>query len=256
MNKFIAYFDILGFKEYIYKRESVFDLVKRDMEHLLLDTQKAVSEGKLKPIHNNPIGVMPDLENKKVNCLNISDSIIFWTDDDDYSSFLDIFRISSEFYKNSLRNSAFLLRGSLGHGQIEYTDSQHKDEKTYASQLLYGKALIDTYIMAEKQQSASFCLTESIMTYLDKTLIELEEEKKIIKDYVYFKNEDDPKEVCLIPPNKGWFTEEKEIEFKNKFVITDSERPILEDDFKMMKEEVKSKMENTLKLFRSLHQLL
>jgi hypothetical protein len=256
MNKFIAYFDILGYKEYIYTKEERIDLINRDMEHLLRDTQLSLAGNKLIPKENVSFGLIPDLENKKVNCLNISDSIVFWTNDDSKESFNDIFEVSKDFYLKTLNGSKFLLRGSLGYGSLEYRPSQHIGEKIYAGQLLYGKALIETYIVAETQQSASFCLSESMVTFLGEYIKNLESQKQIIKNTVFFKNEVEPRKVYLIPPIKGWFNAAMEQVLKNRFIIIKEERVITEEDFAKMKDEVKLKMDNTINLLKRLDLLL
>lgn len=73
METFIAFFDVLGFKEIINNNDLT--EMKRLFGHLLRDTQTALSGEKFVQLDNSTI--VPDLANQKVNCLHISDSVVF-----------------------------------------------------------------------------------------------------------------------------------------------------------------------------------
>ena len=92
MKKFIAYFDYLGFKQFIENND--LDYQKRIMENNFRDIENALGQGKLKqPTH----GAIADLANSNINCINFSDTIVFWTNDDSESSLIEIIEVAYKF---------------------------------------------------------------------------------------------------------------------------------------------------------------
>ncbi|MEO5570673.1 MAG: hypothetical protein ABIT08_14495, partial [Bacteroidia bacterium] len=75
METFIAFFDVLGFKEFIFN--NTLDIVKDKFNLLLTESETAVSSEKF--VQKVSGSYEPDLTKQKVNCIHISDSIIFWT---------------------------------------------------------------------------------------------------------------------------------------------------------------------------------
>ncbi len=173
MKTFLAFFDVLGFKEFIYNNEM--EYIQRMFGNLLTDSQSAVSREKY--IKSNSGMIIPDLKNQKVNCLHVSDSIIFWTNKDTASDFSDLVEVCYSFYWKSLKTS-FPLRGCLIHGEIDFNPFTIENEKNikYYNYSLFGKGLIEGYIKAESINYAG--------CYIDESAIQQVEDKQI-NDLIY-----------------------------------------------------------------------
>ena len=85
MNRFIAYFDYLGFKKFI--ENNTLDYQKRIVVNNFRDIENALGKGKTKPAK---YGVIADLSESKINCINFSDTVVFWTNDDSIDSLIEI----------------------------------------------------------------------------------------------------------------------------------------------------------------------
>ena len=93
MKKYIAYFDFLGYKEFILNNDS--DYLSIRINHIVRDIKLVLSKGKFK----EPDGftISPDISQTRINCLNVSDTIIFWTFDDSIESLEELLIIANEF---------------------------------------------------------------------------------------------------------------------------------------------------------------
>ncbi len=160
METYIAYFDILGFKEFIENNDKEYIIEK--FSDIFIDSQLAVSDEK---IIEDDLGIAPDLSNAEVNCLHVSDSIIFWTKDGSEESFKQIVDVCHTFYWRCMQRT-FPIRGCLVLGSIEYQPFQipNLNGATFDNSSLYGKGLIDAYIKAERQDWAG--------CYIDKSAID------------------------------------------------------------------------------------
>lgn len=92
MKKFIAYFDYLGFKQFIENNDLQYQ--KRIMGNNFRDIESAITQGKSVEA---PHGVIADLSNHKVNCINFSDTVVFWTNDDSIQSLSEILEVAYKF---------------------------------------------------------------------------------------------------------------------------------------------------------------
>ena len=113
MKKFISYFDFLGFKNFILNNDS--DYIKRRIGNILTDIEFALGQGK---ITKTNYGVIANINNSKINCLNISDTVIFWTNDDSLESFNELLKISFDF-NWSVTCYHFPVRGAMVFDEIE-----------------------------------------------------------------------------------------------------------------------------------------
>ena len=168
METFIAFFDVLGFKEFIYNNE--FKEVKRLFGHLLRDTQTAVAGEKY--IQVNPGVIVPDLAKQKVNCLHISDSIVFWTNSNSEADFTELVEVCYSFYWRSLQTS-FPVRGCLTYGEIDFNPYTIKSESgaTFYNYSLIGKGLVDSYLKAESIEYAGCYIDKSAIDKVEDALI-------------------------------------------------------------------------------------
>jgi hypothetical protein len=167
MKTFLAFFDVLGFKEFIFNNEMQYT---REMFMLLLqDSQTAVSGEKC--IETN-MGMAPDLQNQKVNCLHVSDSIIFWTDSDTEDDFAELVKVCYSFYWRSLKTT-FPIRGCLVYGEIDFSPFtiDNRNGKKFYNYSLFGKGLIDGYLKAESINYAGCFIDETAIEKVSDTLV-------------------------------------------------------------------------------------
>lgn len=186
METFIAFFDILGFKEII-DNNSLAE-VKVYFEHLVRDSQTAMSNNKwVKPNGRMPF---PDLSKQKVNCLHISDSILFWTNGNSNEDFIDLVEVCSSFYLLSIQGT-FPLRGCLTFGEIDFkplTLNRNINEVMFYNYSIFGKGLVEAYLKAESLEFAGCLLDKrAISKVSDKLISDLIQDKKICKYKVPFK---------------------------------------------------------------------
>lgn len=174
MNTYIAFFDVLGFKEFIYKND--LNEAKRQFAHLLRDSQTAAAK---ENYIDGPAGVIfPDLDMQNVNCLHVSDSIVFWTETDDTADFLELVDVCYALYWRSLQTS-FPLRGCLTYGEIDFSPFtiNGKNQKNFHNYSIIGKGLVDAYSIADSLEYAG-CI-------LDRKAIERVNNENTICDLIY-----------------------------------------------------------------------
>lgn len=163
MKKFIAYFDYLGFRQFIEKNDILAQ--KQGMGHIFREIEQAIAKEKTK---DAPHGVIADLEESNVNCINFSDTIIFWTEDDSLDALKELLEVSYIF--NWRTNGYFFpARGAVVHGELEGIDFSYLNGKgkNYNINSVYGKGLISAYEKAESQNWAGTVVDQSIINYLE-----------------------------------------------------------------------------------------
>ncbi|MBN7813083.1 hypothetical protein J0A68_19165 [Algoriphagus sp. H41] len=162
MKKFIAYFDYLGFRQFIEKND-VLDQEK-GMSHIFREIEQAIAKQKTK---DAPHGIVADLEKSNINCINFSDTIIFWTEDDGIESLKEILEVSYIF--NWRTNGYFFpARGAVVHGELEGVDFSYLNGRgnKYNINSVYGRGLISAYEKAESQNWAGTVIDQSVVDYL------------------------------------------------------------------------------------------
>jgi len=240
METFIAFFDVLGFKEFITNNE--LEEVKRLFEHLLRESQTAVSGEKNIELSTGII--VPDLNNQKVNCLHISDSIVFWTNSDTEADFIALVNTCYTFYWRSLQTT-FPIRGCLTHGEIDFNPGTIKNINgvNFYNYSLIGKGLIESYQKAENIEYAGCLLdNKAIEKVEDKLINQLIYDQKICMYKVPFKTGDDYQHVFR--PIKG---DQNDVAFRNtanriKKLFTFSTKA----DINSLSQSVKTKLNNTI----------
>ncbi len=162
MKKFIAYFDYLGFKQFIANNDLEYQ--RRIIRYNFRDIESALGHGKTKKV---PKGVVADLTNSKIKCINFSDTVVFWTNDDSETSLIEILEVAHKFNWQAILHF-FPVRGSLVYGEIEYSDFKHENETggLYNINSLIGKGLVLAYEKAEKQHWAGTVLDASFVNEL------------------------------------------------------------------------------------------
>lgn len=246
MKKFITYFDFLGFKKFILNNDC--NYIRKRIEHLLRDIELSIGQGKTIRTNN---GFVANILGSRINCLNISDTVIFWTNDDSYDSFKELLKISFDFNWR-VTCYHFPVRGAMVFDEIEIVRGYQATENggTYNVNYVYGKGLVIAHIKAENLNLASCVIEDSII----KKISEFGTIEDIIGNYamrhkVPYKND-----------------EENEPEYLLKFYIDktinnvafNSRAQGIEDAFKNdnkgMSERSKILLENTINFLRLLRE--
>lgn len=156
--RFIAYFDFLGFKNFILNNDSAY--IKKRIGHILRDIELAIGQGETTSTN---YGVVGNISNSKINCLNISDTVIFWTPDNSFDSFKELLKISFHF-NWSVTCYHFPVRGAIVYDEIDIISGYQETEKggSYNVNSIYGKGLVNAHIKAENLNMASCVIDNSI----------------------------------------------------------------------------------------------
>lgn len=171
MNRFIAYFDYLGFKEFIENNDLAYQ--SRIIANNFRDMENALGQGKLKDI---PQGVIADISNSQINCINFSDTVVFFTNDTSDTSLIEILEVAYKFNSQAI-NSCFPVRGALVHGEMVYVEYKEKNSGggIYNINSVFGKGLVKAHLRAEQQHWAGTVIDESLTTEIAKRRYNIDE---------------------------------------------------------------------------------
>ena len=244
MKTFIAYFDYLGYKEFLLRNTE--KRLKIRAGHILRDIETALSQDKFKQV--NPAMVIPDLSECNVNCLNISDTIIFWTKDDSMESCEELIKVCHHFnWRQNLYN--FPVRGCLIYDNFEFMTGRQTNPNgaVYSPNLMYGKGLLHAHSKSDSLNWAG--------TVLDTTLIEKISESTIppfIYEYA----------IKYKVPYKGFYRKEYALKLTQNIsnqtqidgFIDDIYR-VFEMDNKSITSSVEEKMKNTIDFIKFNYEL-
>lgn len=125
------------------------------------DMESAISQGKtVEALH----GVIADLSNHKVNCINFSDTIVFWTNDDSPDSLNEILEVAYKFNWGSTL-FFFPARGALIHGEMEYVEYKNENSSggLYNINSVFGKGLVAAHQKAESQHWSGTVIDDSVI---------------------------------------------------------------------------------------------
>jgi len=177
---YLAYFDFMGFKQFILNNED--EVLIRRMGHIFRDIEICLGQGKFQEPKNGQI--LADISKSTINCLNISDTVLFWTNDLSEESLIELIQVANEFNTKEISHN-FPLRGSVVKGKVKIVSGKDQTEQggSYSVQCLYGKGLVEAHDLAENQEWAGTIIHDAVysdLSYNDmgKKLIE-----KFIVDY-------------------------------------------------------------------------
>lgn len=164
MKKFIAYFDYLGFKEFIEKNEA--EVQTRVMGQIFVEMEAALGQGKYKDAYN---GVIADISNSKINCINFSDTVIFWTNDDSEESLKELLAVAHTFNWRAILFS-FPVRGALLYEEIYHASYSQANGGggVYNVNSVYGKGLVQGNVKAEQQDWAGTVIDDTLIAEISR----------------------------------------------------------------------------------------
>jgi hypothetical protein len=146
-NRYVAFFDILGFKSWIEQKGSleVFNYVKGYLDMMIKSSMPGATV-------NSDMSV--NLEVQNVDYIYFSDTIVYYTKDDTYESFESLVRVASEFVNVFISGVSYMVRGAIAHGEF-YVDSETNS--------YIGQALIDAYQLEESIDWLGLCLDDTVL---------------------------------------------------------------------------------------------
>jgi hypothetical protein len=196
MANFLAYFDLLGYKNFIENNSEAY--LCRRTDHFGRNIEMALSLDYPNIPSKRPGVVLSDISHSTLNCLTFSDTVIFWTNSNALQDFEEILRVAHKYNNFNIMHD-FPSRGCIVYGDIWYKpfDSENLRGGKYMLNMIYGKALVDAHSRAEAMSWAGCELDKSAIEYA-KTQGDT---TSLLRDYtmVYdipFKTKDD-KEIRL-----------------------------------------------------------
>ena len=188
--KYIAFLDILGFKDLIENNkldeiETLYDTLQKSV---LFSFAVSNPEHRLKKKGED----LPSIGETNLNSLVISDSIIIWTDDDSQGSLLELLLAVKYFMYFSMQ-SGFPLRGGISSGELIVKSGRHeKSPKFNSYTTLLGLSLTRAYIIESKSEWSGCILDEKCVEHFSNKLksydskvadLEFFEKMDIIRSY-------------------------------------------------------------------------
>ncbi|WP_316840063.1 hypothetical protein [Pedobacter gandavensis] len=160
MKKFIAYFDYLGFKDFIEKNDLNFQI--EIMNNNFRDIEDGIAQGKHRLGKHG--GYVADLSKSTLNAINFSDTIVIWTNDDSLDSFMELLEAAYRFNHRSV-TMTFPIRGMIVLDELESVAFNYKNNVggSYNINSVFGKGLVKAHLQAEQQQWAGTVIGEEII---------------------------------------------------------------------------------------------
>jgi len=153
-NRFVAFIDILGFK----------DKVMRDSHEEIYSQLSKISRTKqyIEEVSNNPI-FMRKFGDSDTFIVNFSDSIIVFSKNDSIGNFNFFLEVITYLFSNAINNK-IPLKGGISHGKI----SVNKTEQIY-----FGQPIIDAYSIEEDVNYLGIVAHNSIDKYISLNIKQL-----------------------------------------------------------------------------------
>ncbi|MBN8693061.1 MAG: hypothetical protein J0L69_07670 [Bacteroidetes bacterium] len=163
MKRYIAYFDYLGYKDFIFNNDSTH--LKRRVEHILRDIERALGQGQFQEPQNGII--LADLSRSTINCLNVSDTVIFWTQDDSVQSLEELLSVANQFNWEQMRFN-MPARGVIYFDDFEMISGQQRNPggALYSANIIYGKGLALAHMKGETQSWAGCVIDQTVIEHI------------------------------------------------------------------------------------------
>lgn len=219
--KFIAYFDLLGFKQFILK--NTIEEQQNALDSVFHILRFCRSNGNVQLTKN---GVDPNESLAKINCLNFSDTFVFWTNDESVESLIDLLKVVEPFNSLMIRK-VFPVRGTLTYGEIFHAiyNEISKSDSLLNINSVYGKGIIEAHFKTDEQNWAGTVIDDTIITELMNREIDV---NIFLKPYA---------KKYKVPYKKN-------VQNKEEFVLCIVEEKINEEYFKNCKESIERNFAN------------
>lgn len=144
---FVGYLDILGFKEAVLKSDNP-DTLLLEFKSIFRHIEISCGLGKFKNVESAP-----------VQFIWMSDSILFYTQNNSIEKFKYISNIIAGFIRDTIESGPFLYRGALSHGDFYFDPKLN---------LYLGPAMIDAIDWEKKQNWLGVMLTPDCSDFTKK----------------------------------------------------------------------------------------
>jgi hypothetical protein len=158
MQRYVALLDILGFKDLINKNphEKVMELFNnfRIYVQMSLAKEKTTFDARGR--------MVSDLSNSSINSNIISDSLIFWSNDNEIESFFELVECLHSLIYFCHNRPFIFLRGEITYGNFSYEHNgaiRGKNNTLIIHPIMLGKALVDAYEI-ERQLQIAGCIID------------------------------------------------------------------------------------------------
>lgn len=244
MKKFIAYFDYLGYQKFIENCEP--ERLMERIGHILRDVEMAMGNGQY---NQSPRGhLIADTSTSRVNCLTISDTVIFSTQDDSIESLREILEVAKKFnYQSIFLNMP--VRGVIVYDQYEMISSQNRNPQgaIYSANMIYGKGLVYAHVKAESLNWAGTVVDDSVINRIN----EFEDVNGFLNPYAKIF----PVPYKVEPYVRNEYALKLLVDGQNKASIENKSNNVLasfaRDNKPVDSERVKALINNTLEFVRS-----
>ncbi|MDX1939018.1 MAG: hypothetical protein SFU99_00620 [Saprospiraceae bacterium] len=174
-NRYVAFFDILGFKNWIASVGSK-EVFNKATGHLNLVIKSSLPGATVNADQS------VNYEIRHINHFFFSDSILFYSIDDSYESLDAFIRTCAEFMNVMIFGLSLMIRGAVSKGEF-YVDTKTRS--------YIGQALIDAYMLEESLDWICVCFTKEISDSNDFNLIRSRYSNLIYKSLHPTKNNPD-----------------------------------------------------------------
>ncbi len=164
--KFVAFLDILGFKEIVQNNDHE-DLVSIFKDHIHLNLQIAIANGMY--IHsegNQEKKVFADFNKIKINSFVISDSIIIWTNNSSVLEFVYLIQALQIFLAGTFVNG-IPLRGGVSLGNLSVVGEEYSNNFVVNHKTIVGEGLVNAYTLEGISEWSGCIIDEKTIKYID-----------------------------------------------------------------------------------------
>ncbi len=159
MKSFVAYFDILGFKEFMVSHSH--EDVEKWINPVFINIEQSLSKGK--NVTRNGLA-FADIEKSTIHAINFSDTIVFITPNDSIESFKELLDVAHGFNWRMIGYD-FPVRGYINYGEIGFR--QATPTGYYHVNSIYGKEALKAYQMSELMQWAGTVIDRSVIAKIN-----------------------------------------------------------------------------------------
>lgn len=182
---FVAFLDILGFKDLITKNEE--DLIAKLFNEVSAKSRRSLeTQLKLSSL------LFEESEVDKVEALSISDSLVIWTHRDSIYSFSLIAAYVKSVLGHFMDNGV-PLRGAITRGPICVTEAEFANG--YKQTNVFGKGIVRAYTLEDQQQWSGCIIDPTCVEHLKKT----EQGRSLVESYSFVEYEVPLKRGDVVP---------------------------------------------------------
>lgn len=246
--KFIAFIDILGFKELIEKKSHA-ELIEIYNRGFALSNQISSSKNNYVEYEiNGEFKSVPDISKSEINSFLFSDSIVYWTNNTTKHCFEQLLIVLKNTFQISLLNG-LPLRAAISVGELSFTNYAPSNENNvFIQNCIVGKGLSETYVLESKQNWSGCLISDKCINFIEENQMEdILEKYKSTNDLIeYDVPMKDKNQKFLVLNWIYGFSNMTEDKIKDLFAKHDKD---------ITNSEVEMKINNTIKFYQHIKNL-